>query len=343
MLALPEWFVIVGLLIGATIGSFLNVVIYRLPRNMSLAEPKNSFCPSCKHQLGVADLFPLFSWLLSKGKCRHCGLPIAKRYFFVELLNGILWAAITWQFFIVSWDPIRGAFYALTTAALVAVIYIDWELYIIPEQLNASILIIGILYRIFDHSLLEGLYGALLGWGLLWGIALLGRVLFRKDAMGHGDIKMMRGVGFVIGPLLLASSLAIAVVAGLVIGVTLIFVESRKKKPEGEEPEDETPMLPESIPSLLTSGVWYLLCLDVIAIPFPQLYKWAGIDLQSEEIEEDNWEPSATTIPFGPYLAVGAIVCMIFYRTLDPGIREYFKNAAGPATSAVTRSILPHV
>ncbi len=340
----PSWSWIVGLVFGATIGSFLNVVIYRLPRGMSLSNPKNSFCPICKHQLGVPDLFPLLSYLASGGKCRYCKTPFSSRYFWVELLNGSLWALIWWQYILVSYEPLKAGFYALTCAALVAVIFIDWELYIIPDELNATLLVFGVAYQAFNHSLNVALVGGLAGWGILWGIALLGRLGFGKDAMGHGDIKMMRGVGTLIGPGLLVANMAIAVVSGLVIGLALMFVSSRLAKGQvsgvaeasgGEEEVYE----PESIGSLFIHGAWYLLCLDIIAIAFPKMYKWIGEEQLEQNIDDDDWKPSLTTIPFGPYLAIGAILCMVFASPIEKGISTYMQNLSRPNTSFKTTGL----
>jgi len=333
----PNWSWVIGLLFGATIGSFLNVVIYRLPRGLSLSNPPKSFCPNCKHSLGFADLFPLFSWLVSRGKCRYCAQPIASRYVWVELLNGSLWAVIWWQFLIASNEPLRGAFYAITSSALVAVIFIDWELYIIPDELNATLLVFGIAYHAFDKSLPVALWGALWGWGLLWGIALFGRVLFRKDAMGHGDIKMMRGVGALLGPGLLVANLAIAVVAGLVIGITMLVVASKTQSTgpgDGDaasEGEEEF-LPPESIVSLLVHGAFYLFCLDIVAIFVPSIYKWIGETPSEENIDDDDWKPSLTTIPFGPYLAIGAVVCMLFAAPIEKATSDYWQKATHPVS-----------
>jgi len=329
----PSWSWVIGLMFGATIGSFLNVVIYRLPRGMSLNNPSKSFCPNCKHSLGVPDLFPLFSWLFSRGKCRYCAQPISSRYFWVELLNGSLWAIVWWQYILVSYDPLRAAFYALTTAALVAVIFIDWELYIIPDELNAVLLLFGVAFHGFDKSLPIALTGYLLGWGLLWGIALFGRVLFRKDAMGHGDIKMMRGVGALLGPALLFANLGIAVVAGLVIGLTMLGIASRQKVEAAPE-ETEEEYVPESIVSLLIHGAWYILCLDIVGIFVPSIYKWIGETPSEENFEDDDWKPSLTTIPFGPYLAIGAIICMLFSAPINKAISNYLQTIS-PRPSAM--------
>ncbi|MEZ0325734.1 MAG: A24 family peptidase, partial [Fimbriimonas sp.] len=168
-------------MIGAAVGSFLNMVIYRLPRRLSFSNPPKSFCPRCKHSLGWMDLFPLFSWLSTGGKCRYCREPIAVRYFLVEVFCGVLFAGLWWQYLIASYEPLRMVFYMAASACLVAIIFIDWELYIIPDEINALLLVLGVAMQILLHSPETALWGALLGWGMLWGIAMLGRVMFGKD------------------------------------------------------------------------------------------------------------------------------------------------------------------
>lgn len=323
----PEWTWIVGLMIGATIGSFLNVVIYRMPRLLSLSEPKYSFCPMCKMRLDGADLFPLFSWLTSKGKCRHCFAKIPARYFYVELITGIVWAAIWYKYFCADWSGSEwqlGCFYLAASAALIAIIFIDGEHYIIPDEINAFLLLLGLGYAVYSKNWSLFFIGYLMGWGIIFGIAFLGRVAFGKDAMGHGDIKMMRGVGSLIGPVLTVFDVAIAVVTGLVFGILFIAIQSAKDKKAalatGEENDElkaigaaaEEEYQPESIKDLLILGFTYLICLDVLAINFPKLYEKLGYPMEEVSVEDDDWEPSLTTIPFGPYLAVGAIACMIF-------------------------------
>ena len=315
----PEWTWIVGLMIGAAIGSFLNVIIYRMPRLMSLGKPKHSFCPNCNHQLDVAELVPLFSWLLSGGKCRHCTQKVPARYFWVELINGILWAAIWYRFFCA--DPsgsewVLAIFYLLATAALVAIIFIDGEHFIIPDEINAFLLFLGIGYAVYSHNWKILLTGYLMGWGIIFGIAFFGRIAFRKDAMGHGDIKMMRGVGALLGPIMCVFDVGIAVFTGLVFTLAFMVIQIQRDKKAGtERPEDEE-IAPESIKDLLILGFTYLLCFDVIAIWFPQIYGKMGYPMEDVSVEDDDWTPTFTTLPFGPYLAIGAIVCMIMKTEL---------------------------
>lgn len=330
----PEWTPIVGFWLGAVIGSFLNVVIYRLPRAISLGSPAHSFCPSCEHRLEARALVPLLSWVLARGKCVYCGAKVPSRYFWVELVNGALWAWL-WQIFFVQtpaagrWE--LGCAYALATAALVAIIWIDWELYIIPDQINAFLLAVGLAYGAYSGNLVGALWGAFAGWALLFGIAFLGRLAFGKDAMGHGDIKMMRGVGAILGAKLLGASLMIAVVVALVVSVAILVAHRKPAEPESVDDavpgEDE--WQPEPIRELVVLGVSYLLCFDIVAIWWKGLYPRLGFQPEPENIEEDDWTPTATTIPFGPYLAAGALACMLFAVPILRAIEGYLGQFNG--------------
>ena len=346
----PAWTWICGLLIGAAIGSFLNVVIYRLPRGISLSNPKNSFCPNCKHQLSVLDLFPLFSWLFLRGRCRYCKAKVSSRYFFVELITGSIWAGIWYEYLVLGNNPavdVAKAFaFAFTAAALVAVIFIDWELYIIPDQINAAILVFGLAYNgwlIYRHEpeawtwgIPSSIAGALIGIAVLWGIAFFGRVIFRKDAMGHGDIKMARGIGAVLFPATAIASFGIAVFLGAVLGVLQVLIRGRvgttnvgaSNGEEGDavlEEEQEEDYPPESISSLLKSGVGYVLCFDIIGLFVPSFYKtWYGEDPFEPISEATGFEVERTMIPFGPYLALGAIVATVFQSRLMDWIHAYW-------------------
>lgn len=343
-----------GLAFGAAIGSFLNVVIYRMPRGLSLSNPPNSFCPKCKHRLLMRDMIPLLTWLFQRGKCKYCQAKIPSRYFWVELLNGSIWAGIWWQYLIAGDDWVKALCYAFAASTLVAIIFIDWELYIIPDQINAFLLFLGLAYNAWLYAqgspaattwgMPSSVAGALVGVGVLWGIAFLGRLLFRKDAMGHGDIKMARGIGAILFPALSLISFALAVALGAVLGIAQVIVRSRKDKaalaahPDHREQSDSLPdqssqeeeyYEPESIESLLKCGLGYILCIDVIGLFFPKLYKaWFKEDPYAIEDIED-FEADFTMIPFGPYLALGAIVGTVFEKQLMSAARSYWHWAAG--------------
>lgn len=340
---LPAWTALLGFAFGAIVGSFLNVVIYRMPRAIPLGKPSKSFCPKCNHPLGVPDLFPLLSWLLSGRRCRYCKQPVIARYFWVELLNALIWGGIWYQFLVIgtsagaTTDFARAIAYSLAASALVAIIFVDLELYMIPDQINAFLLLVGIGYNLFLYSqgsllattwgMPSALAGALVGVGSLWGIAFLGRILFGKDAMGHGDIKMARGIGAILFPGLAGISFGLAVVLGAVLGILQLLLRRKKIPSEGSEEESEEDYVPESIGSLVKSGIGYVLCLDVIGLFAPKFYKsYFGEDPYEPLDDLEDFEAEATMIPFGPYLALGAILAAIFERQLLNEVNAYLRN-----------------
>ena len=338
----PTWTWVVGFALGAVFGSFLNVVIYRVPRAMNLGRPKSSFCPNCKHPLGIPDLVPLLSWVFLRGRCRHCKAKVSSRYFFVELFNAAIFAGIWYQYLIAGADPARAIAYAAAAATLVAIIFIDWELYIIPDQINAFLFLVGILFNAWlliegrPEAWTWGIPSSLAGWitgvGVLWGIAFLGRVLFRKDAMGHGDIKMARGIGAVLFPAVAVMGFALAVALGAVLGVVQILVRGKQREVhEAEESaEEEEFEEPESIGSLLKCGLGYLILIDSVGLFAPKLYEnWFGEPAFMPLEEVEDFPIERTMIPFGPYLALGAIVATVFQAELRGGVDAYINWAFG--------------
>ncbi|MHB8636366.1 MAG: prepilin peptidase [Fimbriimonadaceae bacterium] len=354
----PAWTWIVGFWIGGAIGSFLNVVIYRMPRGLSLGEPKNSFCPQCKKQLVAIDLVPILSWLVLRGRCRQCGAKVSARYLVVELVTGTIWGGIWWQYLIAGQDAGKAIAYALAAAALVAVIFIDWEFYIIPDQVNAFLLFVGLGYNAYlyvVHSPLAAtnagvpasIAGAVLGVAVLGLITLGGRIAFGKDAMGHGDIKMARGIGAVLFPIMSLLSFGLAVALGAVLGIVQVVMriaaERRATAAVGESSEEpdrseDLSFEPESVGSIVKCVFGYLLCIDVVGLFYPKLYiRWFNEDpfepVVNQDGEQDDWEVGQTMIPFGPYLALGAIVATVFEVQLRAGFDAYWKWAAGGPAS----------
>jgi len=347
---LPAWTWIIGFWFGAAVGSFLNVVIYRMPRGISVYKPANSFCPGCQKQLTAAELVPLLSWLFQKGKCSCGKSKVSSRYFWVEMATGLLWAVIWYQQLVVippgaesamsTSQVIYAVGYMLFSAALVAAIGTDLAHYIIPDQVNAFMLFVGVgmniaLAMIGDSrawmwGMPSSIAGALVGFGVLWGITLLGRVAFGKDAMGHGDIKMARGIGAVLLPLGAGISFALAVFLGALFGILIVALRKKDQAPAEEPEADEEPYVPESIGSIFWCGLGYILCIDIIGLAFPKLYeKWFGENPYAvEEIsEEAGVEP--TMIPFGPYLAAGALCVVMYGAPLTKWVLDYFNGMSG--------------
>ncbi len=333
------WTTVVGFFIGTFIGSFLNVVIYRLPRGLSLVQPP-SHCPNCSHRLGMLDLVPLFSFLFSGRRCRYCRRDVSWRYLWVELITGGLWAAFWLQNLVGGPDPARFLLLAAFASVLVACIFIDIGFYVLPDSLNAWLLGLGLGYnawliaRVSDKawtqvgsiSLPSAVAGALLGAGLFWGIALFGRVLFRKDALGHGDIKLARGIGAVLLPLVALVSFGLAVAVGAVLGAVQVVLRPRRE--QENEGEEEEAYEPESLGSLLRCGLGYMLAVDVAALFVPRLERW-WFGAEEAEAAEDDWSPSLTTIPFGPYLAAGALVAALLEGPLVRLATDYWNWATG--------------
>lgn len=171
--------------LGACIGSFLNVCIYRMPRDLSVNEPRRSFCPSCKYQIPAWRNLPLISWLALRGKCANCGAPIAFRYFGVELLTGLLFLAVwltqPWILALPLW---------IFVALLIVATFIDFEHFIIPDEITwggaiaGVVLSLGIPLLHGVRSPMEGAMWALVGgaggYFLLWGVVEAGKLAFGK-------------------------------------------------------------------------------------------------------------------------------------------------------------------
>lgn len=178
-------------ILGSAIGSFLNVCIYRLPRDLSVNEPRRSFCPNCKYQIPWWHNLPLISWLILRGKCANCGVPIAFRYFGVELLTGLLFLAVWWKVWPHAW--VLAFPYWIFVSLLVVATFIDFEFFIIPDEITkggtvAGILLsLGIPLMMGERSPLMGVLwsvvGAVAGYLLLWAVVELGKLAFGKKRL----------------------------------------------------------------------------------------------------------------------------------------------------------------
>jgi len=334
---LPAWSVVFGVAFGAAIGSFLNVLIYRLPRRLSIVFPP-SHCPACQHRLGVVDLVPLLSYLVQRGRCRYCRAPIAPRYFLVELWNASIWGWLWWQHLVVGELPLRFVFYALACSLLIAIFFIDLEHTIIPDELNLALLGIGLLHAWLLHgqptewswaqpgvvSLANALQCALLGTLLFCAIALGGRVLFGRDAMGHGDIKLARAMGALLMLPAWLAAVALAVASGAIIGGLWLFWQSRRSHQTDDSAEAE-PLPPEPLWSLLLMCAVYLLWLDVPLSLLPARWQeqiYARLGSPTDETEE-AFDVQPGMLPFGPFLAVGAQLVLLFGAPLAQAVQAY--------------------
>jgi leader peptidase (prepilin peptidase)/N-methyltransferase len=185
-----------GFLLGAVLGSFLNVCILRWPADQSVVRPP-SRCPKCGYGLRWYDNIPVVSWLLLQGRCRQCRAPISIQYPLVELATALIWGGLVWWHG-PSLEALRGAVFL---TILLGIAMTDAREFIIPNEFSLGGLALGILLSLPGgfHVIGGSLFGAAVGFGLLWLVAYLGRLAFKEEAMGGGDVKMMAMVGAFTG------------------------------------------------------------------------------------------------------------------------------------------------
>jgi len=183
-------------LVGLMLGSFLNVCTLRWPSEESVVSPP-SRCPGCGTGIRWYDNIPLLSYVILRGKCRVCGAAISPQYPIVELATGLIWAGCFMQYGL-SAESARGAVFL---TILLGIAITDARFYIIPDQFSLGGGLLGLALAPFPGGLttLEALLGAGIGFGVLWLVAKAGTRLFKKEAMGGGDLKMMGMVGAFLG------------------------------------------------------------------------------------------------------------------------------------------------
>ena len=210
--------------VGLCVGSFLNVCILRLPHEQSLIAPPST-CPRCQQRIAWYDNIPVVSWFVLRGKCRRCGHPISPQYPLIEALVGALWlgAYLVWGL------GVHGLAGALLGTILLGIGITDARHYIIPDEFTWGGLGIGLLLSLAGgwQGFLQAVIGAAAGFALLYGVGVAGRWMFREEAMGGGDVKMMAMVGSFVG----WKGVLLTIFAGALLG-TLIFVplSLRKKR-----------------------------------------------------------------------------------------------------------------
>jgi leader peptidase (prepilin peptidase)/N-methyltransferase len=226
--------------LGLLVGSFLNVVILRLPRRLEwqwkrdateiLEQPEiydppppgiviePSHCPHCKHRLSWYENIPVFSWLVLRGKCRHCHAPISAQYPLVELLTGLLAVVSVWQFGF-GW---QGFGAIVLSCFLVALSGIDLRTQLLPDQLTLPLMWLGLVASLDSLYMpaKPALLGAIAGYASLWTVWWLFKQLTGKEGMGHGDFKLLAALGAWVGlqgvlPIILLSSLVGAIIGSI--------------------------------------------------------------------------------------------------------------------------------
>jgi len=216
---------------GLSVGSFANVCIYRLPRDMSIIRPR-SFCPSCQTPIKPRHNIPLLSFIFLRGKCACCGAKISWRYPLIELLSGLLFLSAFYYFYLSS-DNIYMFIVGLYLSSVFLIIFfIDLDFKIIPDSLSLSGIIIGVAVSFLPATPLrwyDSVIGLFAGGLLFLAVAELGDRLFKKESMGGGDIKLAAMLGAFLGWKGILLVLGIASFLGALIGGLLLIIAKDKE------------------------------------------------------------------------------------------------------------------
>jgi len=236
-----DWYFLgVALLIGGVFGSFLNVCIYRIPAELSVSVPR-SRCPKCLTPIKWYDNLPVLAWLLLRGKCRSCKAPISPRYPAIELLTALLFAGV-WLCYPVlkEGQPLDFRFfaYALLIFGLLLGSFVDLDEMWIPDRVTIGGMIVGPILSFLIPalhatdsmvtSLVTSLIGLAVGFGSLWSVSLIGKLILKKDAMGFGDVKLMGAIGAFLGWEAVLFTVFVSSLIGSVVGITLIAMGKRE-------------------------------------------------------------------------------------------------------------------
>ncbi len=275
--------VLLALILGLLVGSFLNVVIYRVPeglnRNWKLQAKQMldlpleqgegerfnilmppSHCPSCKAAIKPWQNIPILSYVLLKGQCKHCHAAISLRYPLVELLTGLVFAVCAWKFG-ATWTAVAAMVFS---AYLIAMIFIDADTQLLPDQLTLPLMWGGIVFHLAAYllqadwgitNLVDSLLGAIVGYMSLWSIFQLFKLVTGKEGMGYGDFKLLAALGAWLGISVLPIIIIMSAVVGLIFAL-IMKVAKNQPMPFG--------------PYLAISG-WIVL---VFSQPISQFIQW---------------------------------------------------------------------
>lgn len=333
----------VALAYGVVIGSFLNVVIWRLPRGGSIAYPTWSYCPSCQHRLGVVDLVPLASFLALGRKCRYCRQPISWRYFGVEALTGLGFLAVFWRFqtslSLVS--VLNVVFYVLFFSVLVAVLFIDLDCFIIPDELSFTAFLIGLAHNllfiwmrqphqttsVFGHPWPSAIVAAIIC-ALIFHLISLAGYLYYSWQSGKAGLAGRTGA-FIAG---IADDYAYLAAKFLGLGYLSPSIRAyiaRHEVPLPEEDESAGASRQEIAQAIendeeqtgmgqgdakLAAAIGANLFLPLSLVSFFLSILVGGI--LSIALLLTRRKAGRSAIPFGPYLVLGAVISLFFGQNL---------------------------
>lgn len=244
----PPFFITLIAILGLLVGSFLNVVIYRLPLMMerewqaqcdeingqnsetltplTLSKPRSA-CPHCQHAISAIENIPVLSYLFLAGKCRSCKSRISIRYPIIEALTGLLSGVVAYHFGF-GW-PCIGAL--LLTWSLIALTFIDVDHQLLPDTLTLPLLWLGISFNLFEQftTLEASVIGALAGYLSLWLVYQAFKLITGKEGMGYGDFKLLAALGAWLGWSLLPAIILLSSLVGAIVGISLVLIRKHKR------------------------------------------------------------------------------------------------------------------
>ncbi len=266
--------------LGLVIGSFLNVVIARVPEGLSIVSP-GSRCPRCGHVLRWYENIPVLSWLALRARCSGCEQPISWRYPAVELLTGVLFvlagALLGW-----GWELAAAL---LMIGLLIPLTFIDLDHWLLPNELTFPGIAVGILIAIPMGWLRvrDAAIGAAAGYLVFWALEWIGQKAFKKEALGGGDKNLLALIGAFLTWKSLPAVIFLSSLQGSIIGLALIAARGRAGPSWSEE-----------------------------QVAAAEEAKKRNAEKGPDEELEDDWVPGATNMPFGPWLAISAVEVLLF-------------------------------
>lgn len=233
-------------ILGLIVGSFSNVCIFRIPRNESIMYPA-SHCPKCRSNISPKDNIPLLSYILLKGRCRNCKNKIAIQYPIVELLTGLTYLII----YLTYGLSVQTLIYIILSSALVIIAFIDLNEQIVPDVISLPGIVIGFILSFFVPyiSFVNSALGVVVGGGIILIIGLAGSVIFKKEAMGGGDVKLAAMIGAFLGWRYIIISLFLGFFLGALAGIILILSKIKSR-------EDVVPFGPFIVLGSLITLFW---------------------------------------------------------------------------------------
>jgi leader peptidase (prepilin peptidase) / N-methyltransferase len=322
--SIPEFFVAPFLaVLGLLIGSFLNVVIARVPEGLSVVSPP-SRCPKCGHSIAWYENVPVLSWLFLRGRCAGCKAPISARYVLVELLTGTLFVACYVRFG-VDWSLALGL---LMLCFAIPLTFTDAEHWILPDQLTLPGIALGVLMRIplGTDAVIAGIIGAVGGFVLVRAIEWFGWLAFRKEAMGGGDKFLMALLGAFLGWRPILGIMLLSTLQGAVWGISMLLMYGRARPDFGAttSPSAETTAASETegpdtlkfSPAMLARKM--TLSRRLLLIPYTLFLQDIPDPPVATEGSEDEpeWVPEKGSMPFGPWLCLAAVEIMLLGPTM---------------------------